>query len=56
MLFITPSVDGTITTNYTGTANGIYVWGAQAEEQTQAETYAPTKGIPVTIDLYTENI
>ena len=55
MLYITPSVDGTITTNYTGTANGIYVWGAQAEEQTQAETYAKTTGLPVTIDLFTEN-
>jgi hypothetical protein len=55
MLYITPSVDGTITTNYTGTANGIYVWGAQAEEQTQAENYAKTTGLPVTIDLFTEN-
>jgi len=30
-------------------------WGAQFEEQTQAETYAPTTGLPVTIDLFTEN-
>ena len=30
-------------------------WGAQFEEQTQAETYAPTFGLPVTIDLFTEN-
>jgi len=36
-------------------ANGYYVYGAQLEEQTQAETYAPTKGIPVTIDLFKEN-
>ena len=28
---------------------------AQLEEQTQAETYAPTFGLPVTIDLFTEN-
>ncbi len=35
--------------------SGILVYGAQFEEQTQAETYAPTKGIPVTIDLFTEN-
>ena len=32
-----------------------YVWGAQLEEQTQAETYAKTTGLPVTIDLFTEN-
>jgi hypothetical protein len=32
-----------------------FFWGAQFEEQTQAETYAPTKGIPVTIDLFKEN-
>ena len=34
---------------------GVYIWGAQLEQQTQAETYAPTKGIPVTIDLFKEN-
>jgi hypothetical protein len=33
----------------------VYAWGAQIEEQTQAETYAPTYGLPVTIDLFTEN-
>jgi len=33
----------------------MYIWGLQVEQQTQAETYAPTKGIPVTIDLFTEN-
>jgi len=42
------------------TSNGsndvdILVWGAQLEEQTQAETYAKTTGLPVTIDLFTEN-
>jgi len=35
--------------------SGLYLWGAQAEEQTQAETYAKTTGLPVTIDLFTEN-
>jgi hypothetical protein len=33
----------------------VYLWGAQLEEQTQAETYAKTTGLPVTIDLFTEN-
>ena len=32
-----------------------YFWGLQLEEQTQAETYAKTTGLPVTIDLFTEN-
>ena len=32
-----------------------YFWGFQFEQQTQAETYAPTYGLPVTIDLFTEN-
>jgi hypothetical protein len=32
-----------------------FFWGAQFEEQTQAETYAKTTGLPVTIDLFTEN-
>jgi len=41
-------VNGTDTT-------AIFLWGVQLEEQTQAETYAPTKGLPVTIDLFTEN-
>ncbi len=36
-------------------ATTIYAYGAQLEQQTQAETYAPTKGIPVTIDLFKEN-
>ena len=33
----------------------VYIWGAQVEEQTQAETYAKTTGLPVEIDLFTEN-
>ena len=33
----------------------IFLWGAQLEQQTQAETYAKTTGLPVTIDLFTEN-
>jgi hypothetical protein len=33
----------------------IYIWGAQLEQQTQAETYAKTTGLPVTIDLFKEN-
>jgi len=33
----------------------VYIWGSQVEEQTQAETYAKTTGLPVTIDLFTEN-
>ena len=33
----------------------MYIWGLQVEEQTQAETYAKTTGLPVTIDLFTEN-
>jgi len=37
------------------TARDIQIWGGQLEEQTQAETYAPTTGLPVTIDLFTEN-
>ena len=45
----------TINTYSGTTARDIQIWGAQIEEQTQAETYAPTKGIPVTIDLFKEN-
>ena len=55
--------------SYTATANSavwgirtngsdlldVLIWGAQAEKQTQAETYAKTTGLPVTIDLFTEN-
>ena len=35
--------------------SGVFIWGAQYELQTQAETYAKTTGLPVTIDLFTEN-
>jgi hypothetical protein len=41
--------------DYTATVTTYDVWGAQLEEQTQAETYAKTTGLPVTIDLFTEN-
>jgi len=37
-----------------GTSN-VLIWGSQVEKQTQAETYAKTTGLPVTIDLFTEN-
>jgi len=41
---------------YTGNGtSGVYIWGSQLEQQTQVETYAPTYGLPVTIDLFTEN-
>jgi len=33
----------------------LFAWGVQLEQQTQAETYAKTTGLPVTIDLFTEN-
>jgi hypothetical protein len=33
----------------------IEIFAAQFELQTQAETYAKTTGLPVTIDLFTEN-
>jgi hypothetical protein len=33
----------------------LFAWGIQLEQQTQAETYAKTTGLPVTIDLFTEN-
>lgn len=36
-------------------SDGLFIYAAQLEEQTQAETYAPTYGLPVTIDLFTEN-
>jgi hypothetical protein len=44
-----------INTYSSATARDILVWGGQLEEQTQAETYAKTTGLPVTIDLFTEN-
>ena len=42
--------------SYTGDGtSGIYIFGSQIEQQTQVETYAKTTGLPVTIDLFTEN-
>ena len=38
-----------------GSETDIIIFGFQIEEQTQAETYAKTTGLPVTIDLFTEN-
>ena len=38
-----------------GIGENLLLWGVQLEEQTQAETYAKTTGLPVTIDLFTEN-
>jgi len=43
------------TSSGSAAASSYLIWGYQVEKQTQAETYAPTKGIPVTIDLFTEN-
>jgi len=44
------------TGSFTGdNTSGIFAWGIQLEEQTQAETYVKTTGLPVTIDLFTEN-
>jgi len=45
-------------TNRSSTTIGtgsLILFGFQIEAQTQAETYAPTFGLPVTIDLFTEN-
>ena len=42
VLFTTPSVDGTLTTDYTNTTNGVYVWGAQLEELSYPTSYIPT--------------
>ena len=57
LLFISPSVDGTLTTNYTNTTNGIYVWGAQLEEGSYATSYIPTSGSTVTRnqDIFTRD-
>ena len=37
------------------TATSVDIAFAQLEQQTQAETYAKTTGLPVTIDLFTQN-
>ena len=44
ILFISPSVDGTLTTGYTNTTNGVYIWGAQLEQQSYTTSYIPTNG------------
>ena len=41
--------------NIDTTGDKVEIFGAQLEEQTQAETSAKTTGLPVTIDLFTEN-
>ena len=45
----------TFTSSGSAAASSYLVWGYQVEQQTQAETYAKTTGLPVTIDLFTEN-
>ena len=57
LLFISPSVDGTLTTNYTNTTNGIYVWGGQVENGSYATSYIPTSGSTVTRnqDIFTRD-
>ena len=53
-VYIDTALNGS--TSYTGDGtSGVYIYGAQLEQQTQVETYAPTFGLPVTIDLFTEN-
>jgi hypothetical protein len=44
ILFTTPSVDGTLTTDYTSTTNGVYVWGAQLENLSHSTSYIPNHG------------
>ena len=39
----------------TNNQKGVYIFGLQVELQTQAEAYAKTTGLPVTIDLFKEN-
>ena len=45
----------TFTASGSAAASSYLIWGYQVEQQTQAETYAKTTGLPVTIDLFTEN-
>ena len=47
-IYITPSVDGTNTTQYTNTTNGVYIYGAQVEAGSYATSYIPTYGTSVT--------
>ena len=55
-LSIAESSTSTRLQNFAGNgSNGLYIWGGQVELQTQVETYAKTTGLPVTIDLFTEN-
>jgi hypothetical protein len=44
-----------VTTSQISSDQTFYVYGSQLEQQTQAETYAKTTGLPVTISLFTEN-
>jgi len=48
ILFLSTSVDGTLTTNYTNTTNGIFVYGGQVENGSYATSYIPTSGSTVT--------
>jgi hypothetical protein len=54
ILFTTPSVDGTLTTDYTSTTNGVYVWGAQLEELSYATSYIPNHGTALGVTRATE--
>ncbi len=56
LLFISPSVDGTITTLYNSTTSGIYIWGAQLEEQSQATAYIKSDGIAAVRKASTTNL
>ena len=54
---LTPCVDGNLTTQYTNTTNGIYVYGAQLENGSYATSYIPTSGSTVTRnqDIFTRD-
>ena len=43
-VYFSPSVDGTRTTNYTNTTNGVYIFGAQVEAGSYPTSYIPTYG------------
>jgi len=59
ILFVSPSVDGTLTTNYTNTTNGIYVWGGQVENGSYATSYIPNFGTALGVtrnqDIFTRD-